>query len=175
MERTQNQGLEVNSGKMLDFAEWLACYGIWFSDNANYEEQRMAVVLLDQSMEIMMKTFLISKGYEVFYFKEKDLVKGLKKLESSDKMFTVDFIPVLDIVKKELQNIDAESIKHFHEIRNKVYHGAAVTLRENKLDEMAKYIPKLEQFYNSAFPQRSFSINVKGKLPNITSRINQKA
>lgn len=174
MERVPDPNFEVNVDKMIDFAEWLACYGIRYSDNSNFEEQRMAVVLLDQSVEVMMNAFLIGKGYEIFGLRNEDVVRGLKKSESPNNGKTPDFPKILKAVKDNLPNMDKEAIEHFHEIRNKVYHGAAVTLRENKLDEMERYIPKLEEFYNSAFPGRSFSTNVRGKVRDITSRINQR-
>lgn len=158
---------------MLNFAEQLASYGIHYSKNEKIEEQRIAVVLLDQSMEIMMKAFLIKKNYEVFYFKENTIRKGLQKSESFGKASTIDFSTALSLIKKELPSadIDTDGINHFHEIRNKVYHGAAVNLEENKSLAMDIYIPKLEKFYNSAFQERSFEANVILKVSNIGARI----
>lgn len=156
-----NSHSEVNWKKMVDFAERLAYYGIQYGKKTNLEEQRISVVLLDQSMEIMMKAFLISRNYEVFYLKEQDVKNGVKKSESFEKALTMDFRSALNLVKDELANVDKDAINHFHEIRNKVYHGAAVTLQENKEDAISNYLPKIEQFYNLAFPGRTFETNVK--------------
>lgn len=157
----QNSEPEINENRMVEFAERLAAYGIHYSKKENFEEQRIAIVLLDQSVEIMMKAFLISKGYEVFYLREKDIINGVKKSESFEKMFTIDFMSVLKVVKKELPEIDKDAIENFHKIRNKVYHGAAVNLQENKSDAMKDYLPKFEQLYKHAFPDRSYKTNVK--------------
>lgn len=170
----QNQGSVVNSDEMLDFAEWLARYGLQLSDNSNIKQQRLGVVLLDQSMEVMMNVFLIGKGYKVFGLKNPDIDNGLKESQNPDNENTPGFSHLLDAVKRELPGMDRiltvdddrdkDPISYFHDIRNKVYHGAAVTLTDDKVNEMKKYIPKLEQFYNIAFPNRSFEVNVRGKI-----------
>lgn len=157
---------------IVDFAEWLAIYGIHYSTNINYAEQRMAVVLLDQSMELMVKALLIKRGYKIQYFRERDIENGLKESESVGKEMMIDYMKALEVLnknEKELK-IDYKAIKHFHEIRNKIYHGAAVNLVENKQNEMEKFIPKFIEFYESAF-ERDSKETIMDRTPEIINRM----
>jgi hypothetical protein len=162
--------------RIVNFAEWLTVYGIHYSNNTNFIEQRMAVVFLDQSMELMMKAFLIKEGYKIQYFVKSDIEEGLKESDAIGKEMMIDYIKVLNLIKKKIkkmQKIDQKAIKHFHEIRNKIYHGAAVNLQENKRNAMKDFIPKLKEFYTLAFDDRSFEANVIDKVPEIRNRMFQ--
>jgi len=156
--------------KILNFAEWLAAYGKKFSTNENFEEQRMAIVLLDQSMELMMKAFLIKKGYKIDYFSREDISRGLKEKDSLSEEMMIEFFPALALVKKELHDIDDNEIKHFHKIRNKIYHGAIINLKEDKVSEIEKFLPELWKFYEVAFEGKSFDTDILDKVPDTRNR-----
>lgn len=91
---------------MRDFAELLVAYGIHYSDNTNKEEQRIAVVLLDQAMEIMMNAFLIEKDYRVFCLQDNDIRNGLMESQNSHDDRTPSFPRLLEAVKRELPTMN---------------------------------------------------------------------
>jgi len=156
--------------EILKFAEWLAIYGKHYSHNSNFEEQRIAVVLLDQSIELMMKAFLIKVGYVVEYFSKENVNRGLKETDSFGEEKTIEFLSALKLVKEKIPSIDKKEIKHFHQLRNKIYHGVKIELMKNKVLEMDNFIPELKKFYESAFEDRSFESNIIDRVSEVRDR-----
>lgn len=141
--------------KMVDYAERLIQCGIKFSDKDSIQDKRVAIVLLDQAVEILTKAFLLSRGYKVFYLPKDTVEKGLEETKVVDKERGIDSKTGFKIINdKQLLHLTSDfdqKFKEFHKIRNKLYHGTLEHVYENKELALDGFKPKLKEFYEAAF------------------------
>jgi len=140
--------------EMVNFADWLIIHALNHVGTSFMDELRIAVVLLDQATELLMKAYLIKNGYSIQDFDRKKFEAGVKESDKIKKILneekTIDFTTALSIIKKILPQIDENGISNFHKLRNKIYHRAT-RIHEDKEMEIQNFMPKLETFYKLAF------------------------
>ena len=131
--------------------------------NGNILEQRIAVMILDQATELIMKAYLLKEDYLINEIDKKKMRKRgaknkkLKYLLNDDN--TIRFSEALELVLKTVKLTKDEKtrikdgVKKFHSIRNEVQHRA-LEIPFNKSEEMGKFYPILRELYVKMFPEK---------------------
>lgn len=123
--------------------------------------ERIIILHLDHATELLMKAFLIKKGYVITYIEKNYLRKGVKEEEVYEKTKSLDYIDCLDIVSKEI-NLEQEKkdkILRFHYIRNEIQH-LALNLVLDKGEAINDFFPILQEMYEKMFPDFSISFPI---------------
>lgn len=118
--------------------------------------ERIAILHLDHANELLMKSFLIKKGFIINYLDKDEINKGVKKEEVLDKDKTMDYKACLGLACKEIggdsvfNKAKQEKILNFHKIRNEIQHRA-VNIRQNKKSEIEIFYPCFRELYSLMF------------------------
>jgi len=151
--------------KMLNFALDLVLESK-ISQAHTFIGERIIILHLDHAMELLMKAFLIKKGYIIEEIDNKKIKKNgikedtdIKTLINKDK--TIGYLDCLDLVSKIVNFRKKDKIVRFHRIRNEIQHRAT-NLPLNKEEEISNFYPYFKELYGLMFPdfERTF--------PNIT-------
>ncbi len=125
--------------------------------------ERIIILHLDHATELLMKAFLIKKGYVISYVTEGRLKKGVKGKEVADFSKTLDYVGCLDLVCGKggitLEQVKKDQILRFHSIRNEIQHRA-LNLVLDKGEEINSFFPILQELYEKMFPDFSVSFPI---------------
>ncbi len=153
MDRDTRDWLEMSI-----FSKLLIIHGIVHYRKRNFDDERIAIVLLDQATELLMKAFLLKKDYTIQEIDSKKIKEGMTERDEIKKILhkekTINFSTALSIVKRKIHNIEIDKIENFHKLRNKIYHRSTQII-ENKKHEIEKFLPALQHFCEEAFEEAS--------------------
>lgn len=120
--------------------------------------ERIVIVSLDQATELLIKSFLLEKGYFINKISKKKTDKGIKngvKVETLlDKNRTIGFIDALNLADRLLKLSRGQKAKivEFHKLRNEIQHrGLYIEL--NKREAIVNFCPALTELYKKMFPK----------------------
>jgi argininosuccinate lyase len=121
-------------------------------------DERIAIVSLDHATELLMKSFLLEKGYiidEIDINKIKKRINKntqLKDLLNKDR--TISFKDAFAIVEKliKLDKTNKKKIERFHRLRNKIQHKG-MYISSNETEPIKNFVPSLEILYKKMFPK----------------------
>ena len=118
--------------------------------------ERIIILHLDHANEMLMKSFLIKKGYIINYLEKEELKKGVKKEDILDKDKTMEYVDCLKLICNKLVNGFSEDktkkIIKFHKLRNEIQHRA-INLGLNKGEEIELFYPFFKELYILMFPE----------------------
>lgn len=115
--------------------------------------ERIMILHLDHANELLMKSFLLKKGYVISYLDKNKAEKGVKKEEVIDNDKTLDYPECLSIASKEVKfsKEKQDKILRFHRLRNEIQHRAT-NLPLNKGEEIFNFYPYFKELYEKMFP-----------------------
>ena len=116
--------------------------------------ERVMILHLDHANELLMKSFLIKKGYIISYLEKSEVNKGIKKKYILDNEKNIDYGECLNLVCK---NVDfsqdkRDVIMKFHRLRNEIQHRAT-NLPLDKKEKISEFYPYFKELYNLMFPE----------------------
>lgn len=126
--------------------------------------ERIIILHLNHANELLMKAFLIRKGYIVSYLEKDKIRDGVKQDEFLDKSKTIDYGDCLKLV---LQNVhtsekNKEEIKkrmlRFNQIRNEIQHRST-HLPFDKGEEIDNFYPYFQELFNLMFGDMGLTLN----------------
>ena len=121
--------------------------------------ERIIILHLDHANELLMKSFLIKKGFIISYL-EKDKVskkEGTKEEEFLDKSKSIDYDDCLKLVCRNLpqnafEDDKQKKIMKFHYLRNEIQHRA-INIHQDKKTEIELFYPYFKELYHLMFPE----------------------
>ena len=121
--------------------------------------ERIMILHLDHANELLMKSFLLEKGYVISYLDRKEAEKGIKKEEILNKDKTIDYYDCLNLVCQEINNDETkfsrekqDKILNFHRLRNEIQHRA-INIPQDKKEEIRLFYPYFKELYTLMFPK----------------------
>jgi hypothetical protein len=108
-------------------------HGLHLLQNDSDSNRRIAMICIDNSIELMMKTFL---GLP-------ERISGIKVTRKDYAEFSESFPKVLDALEKyassKITGIDLGGIEWYHRLRNELYHqGNGLTVEKNNVEVYAE-------------------------------------
>ena len=116
--------------------------------------ERIIITHLDHANELLMKAFLIKKGFIISYIERNDLKKGLKEDKILDKSKTLDYPECLKLVSNQVNfnRAKQDKILEFHKLRNEIQHRST-NIPLDKKEKIRNFYPQLKEFYELMFPE----------------------
>jgi len=116
--------------------------------------ERIMILHLDHANELLMKSFLLKKGYVISYLEQHEAKKGLKRKDAESKSKTLNYPDCLNLIAKKISlNVKTRNeILEFHKIRNEIQHRA-IDLPLNKKEKIINFYPYFKEFYELMFPE----------------------
>lgn len=127
----------------------------------NYVSERISIVHFDHALELVMKAYLMHKGYLVYEIDTEKIKKGVEKSACINKIIkkdkTLGFADILEIFSKILGPTagDKKHISGFHKLRNEIQHRA-LNIPVNKEEKLEAFKPVFRSVYLKAFPERQY-------------------
>lgn len=130
--------------------------------------ERIIILHLDHANELLMKSFLINKGYTVEYLEKEEVKKGVKKEDIESKSKTIAYRDCLNLVCKHIDfdKEKKEKVMQFHKIRNEIQHRA-IDIPLKKEEHIRLFYPLFQELFGKMFPEFG---NV---FPNMSEIINE--
>src|SRR3989344_5369236 len=123
--------------------------------NGKIMGERIAILHLDHANELLMKSFLIKKGYVVEFLKEKQVEKGTKTDDFIKEAKTLEYEKCLDIITSKehipLKRESKTTIIKFHQLRNEIQHRAKY-IPDDKRSRIKEFYPCLKELFGLMFP-----------------------
>ncbi len=116
--------------------------------------ERIIILHLDHANELLMKSFLIKKGYTVEYLEKNEVNKGVKKEEIKSKSKTILYQDCINLVCKHI-TFEKEKIKkvmEFHYLRNEIQHRS-LDVPLNKEEHIRLFFPLFRELFGKMFPE----------------------
>ena len=121
--------------------------------------ERIIILHLDHANELLMKSFLVKKGFIVSYLEKNKLGDGVKEEDFLNKSKTIEYGDCLKIVCKNISpntfnEEKQKKILKFHKIRNEIQHRA-ININQNKKTEIELFYPYFKELHSLMFPEYS--------------------
>ncbi|MBI4210446.1 MAG: hypothetical protein HY544_02990 [Candidatus Diapherotrites archaeon] len=128
-------------------------------ETRRYMIERIAIVQLDHATELLMKAFLVEKGFIIEFIEKSVLKDGLKITKSEEETRTIDYGDCLKIVLRNLRLEEdektelQEAITKFHKLRNEIQHRAT-NIPLDKMEKITDFYPQLKKLFEKMFPNK---------------------